>query len=93
MTERMRELKGERAIRRLVRRRQSEDYFTGSGWTKDPDQARSFANSLEAAQTCLRHGLVDMEMVLRVVGGSSDLFCTDLWPVPWRQINLAQAVR
>jgi len=78
------ETKGERAIRRLLRHRHSQEYFTENGWTKDPEKARSFADSLEAAQTCVQWGLGDMEMVLRVAGGSSDLFCTELWSAPRR---------
>jgi hypothetical protein len=39
---------------------------------------------LEAAQTCVQWGLGDMEMVLRVAGGSSDLFCMELWSAPRR---------
>ena len=84
MIEMTRESKGERAIRRLLRSRHSREYFTGNGWTKDPEKAKSFADSLEAAQTCVQWGLGDMEMVLRVAGGSSDLFCTELWSAPWR---------
>jgi hypothetical protein len=78
------ETKGERAIRRLLRHRHSQEYFSENGWTKDPEEARSFADSLEAAQTCVQWGLGDMEMVLRVAGGSSDLFCTELWSAPRR---------
>jgi len=83
MTE-IKETKGDRAIRRLLRRRNSQEYFSGNGWTKNPDEAKSFADSLEAAQTCVQWGLWDMEMVLRVVGSNSDLFCTELWSAPRR---------
>ena len=86
MTELIKESKGERAIRRLLRCRSSQEYFTVSGWTKDAEKAQSFADSLEAAQTCVQWGLGDMEMVLRVAGGSSDLFCTELWSGPRRAI-------
>src|SRR5262249_15854158 len=84
MTELIRECKGERAIRRLLRSRHSQEYFTGNGWTKDPEKAQSFSDSLEAAQTCVQWGLGDMEMVLRVAGVASDLFCTELWSAPRR---------
>jgi len=92
MTELTKATKGERAIRRLLRRKQSQEYFTGNGWTRDPEEARSFADSLEAAQTCVQWGLGDMEMVLRVAGGSSDLFCTELWSAPGRA-NLSEMSR
>jgi hypothetical protein len=64
----------ERPIRRVLRRRNSQEYFTGNGWTNNPDEARVFADSLEAAQLCANCGLVDMEIALRIVGASSDLF-------------------
>jgi hypothetical protein len=83
------ETKGARAIRRLLRHKHSQEYFTESGWTNDPEAARSFADSLEAAQTCVQRGLGDMEMVLRVAGGSSDLFCTELWSAP-RRANFSE---
>lgn len=82
--------KENRAIRRLLRRRNSQEYFTGSGWTHDPEKARSFADSVEAAETRVHWGLADIEMVLRVAGGSSDLFCTDFWSAP-RETNLSEA--
>jgi hypothetical protein len=70
---------GERPIRRLLRRKQSQEYFTGNGWTKNPEEARTFADSLEAAQVCVHWGMSGMEMVLRVTGGASDLFTTELF--------------
>ena len=70
--------KNKRPIQRLLRRMDSQDYFTGSGWTKDIEAARTFNDSMEAARTCAHFGLVDVEMVLRIVGGTSDLFRTGL---------------
>jgi hypothetical protein len=71
-------MKNERAIQRLLRRKGSQDYFTGDGWSKDIAAARSFSDSLEAARTCAHCGLFDVEVVLRIAGGSADLYCTPL---------------
>ncbi len=68
----------ERPIRRVLRHKSSGQYFTGSGWTSDPEAARSFQDSLEAVQTCLNHGLTRVEIVLRLKGGSADLFCAEV---------------
>ncbi len=61
-------------IRRMIRRRNSQEYFTGSGWTCNPDEAKVFVDSLEAAQVCANYGLMDMEIALRVPGANADLF-------------------
>ncbi len=68
----------ERPIKRVVRHKHSREYFTGSGWTKNLEEARLFEDSLEAAHTCAHCGLTAVEMVLRLEGGSSDLYCTEL---------------
>src|SRR5262249_54822917 len=64
----------EKPIRRVIRRRNSQEDFAGPGWTDNPDEARVFADSLEAAQVCAAYGLVGMEIALRVTGVNSDLF-------------------
>jgi hypothetical protein len=64
----------ERPIRRVIRRRNSQEYFAGPGWTNNPDEARVFADSLEAAQVCAAYGLVGMEIALRLTGANVDLF-------------------
>ena len=67
-----------RAIQRLLRRKGSQDYFTGDGWTTDIQAAKTFHDSLEAARTCAHCGLFDVEMVLRLADGSADLYCTEV---------------
>ncbi len=67
-----------RPIRRLLRRRHSQEYFTGTGWTEDLEKARTFTDCLEAARTCAHCGLSQVELVLRVIGGSADLYSTEL---------------
>ena len=78
MTDKTHDNTKEKPIRRLIRRKDSQEYFTGNGWTNNPEEARTFADSLEAAQTCAHRGLVGVEVALRVTGGTSDLFCTAL---------------
>jgi hypothetical protein len=64
----------EKPIRRVIRRRNSEEYFTDNGWTNNPEEARVFADSLEAAQVCANYGLVGMEIALRITGAEAELF-------------------
>ncbi len=68
----------DRPIRHVLRHKLSGQYFTGSGWTDDFEAARNFRNSLEAVQTCLHHGLTRVEIVLRLEGGTCELFCTEI---------------
>jgi hypothetical protein len=67
-----------RTIRRLVRHRATRQYLKDGGWTTDPLQASVFADSLDAVQACLRHGLTDVELALRIGTGTCDLFSTPL---------------
>lgn len=66
----------EQMIKRLLRRRDSREYFKDNGWTHNPSEARSFSDVLEAAETCVRLGLSNVELTLRVNSNASDLFCT-----------------
>jgi hypothetical protein len=59
----------ERPLRRLLRRCGSEEYVKDGEWTKNPDEALSFDEPLQAAETCVRYGLRNMELVLRAHGG------------------------
>ncbi len=67
-----------RPVRRLLRHRRSQEYFTGTGWTRQIDQARTYADCLEAARTCADCGLSEVELVLRVKDGTADLYSTEL---------------
>ena len=68
----------ERAVCRFVRCRKTRRYFKPGGWTDDPSQALAFADEIEAVRACVQHGLNNVELVLRVPGGLSDLFCTPI---------------
>ncbi|HYG34010.1 MAG TPA: hypothetical protein VEC99_04455 [Clostridia bacterium] len=63
-------------IKRLLRRRGSREFFKGDGWTENPDEARDYSDVLEAAETCVRYGLNDVELALRMGTQASDFFCT-----------------
>lgn len=67
-----------RPVQRVLRRKHSQEYFTGTGWTHNLEEARFFQDCLEAAQTCAHCGLSEVEMVLRVKDGTSDLYCTEV---------------
>ena len=64
----------ERPIQRLLRHKNSLEYVSWNGWTKNVEEARTFQDSLEAARTCAENALWEVEMVLRVKGGDKDLY-------------------
>jgi hypothetical protein len=52
------------SVKRLVRHTITRQYFKAGGWTEFAEEATVFADSLEAAQACARHGLIDVELAL-----------------------------
>jgi hypothetical protein len=68
----------EKPIKRLLRRLDTQEYFKDDGWTRNPEEARAFVDVVEAAQTCARLGLNDVELTLRVGAAASDVFCTPI---------------
>jgi len=65
----------EGTIKRLLRRQNTHEYFKEDGWTNNPDEAKSFLDVVEVAETCARCGLADVEVTLRVHSQASDFFC------------------
>ena len=65
-------------MKRFLRRRASREYFKNGGWTNNPEEADTFCDVVEAAQTCARYGLSDVELALRCDARASDVFCTPL---------------
>jgi hypothetical protein len=63
-------------VKRLLRRRGSKHYFNGDGWTANVDEAKNFSDVIEAAETCARHGLIDVEVTLHLE--RCEVFCTPL---------------
>jgi len=68
----------EQTMKRFLRRRSSREYFAPCGWTRNPEEAVNFSDVVEAAQTCARYGLSDVELALRFTPQASDVFCTPL---------------
>ncbi len=66
----------ERAIKRILRHRGSREYFKDGAWTNNPDEASSFTDVVEVAETCAKYGLKDVELALRYDQGACDVFCT-----------------
>ena len=66
------------SMKRLLRRRSSREYFKAGSWTINPEEADSFTDIVEAAETCVRYGLSDVELALRHKPKASDVFCTQL---------------
>jgi hypothetical protein len=68
---------GNGQIKRVLRHRHSREYFKDGGWTNNPDEADSFSDVVEAAQTCARYRLNGVELALRFETGC-DVFCTPI---------------
>ena len=66
------------AVARLLRHKATRQYFRDGGWTERPAEARNFYDVVEAAQTCVQHGLADVELAVRVRVEACDLFCTEI---------------
>jgi hypothetical protein len=66
----------EKAVKRLLRHRDSGEYFKDGGWTNDPNEADNFADVVEVAEICAQYELNGVELVLRMDTSSSDVFCT-----------------
>lgn len=69
---------GQNGIRRVLRRRETREYFKDGGWTQDPAEAETFSDVLEAAETCTRYGLDNVELALRYEASAADFFCTPI---------------
>jgi hypothetical protein len=66
-------------MKRLLRRRSSREYFKSGSWTKNPGEADNFSDVVQAAETCARFGLSDVELALRFdPHAKDDIFCTPL---------------
>ena len=63
---------------RVLRHKNSLEYFKEGGWTNNPDEAKSFDDVVEVAETCTRYGLNDVELALRVKSRAADVFCTPI---------------
>ena len=66
----------EKHVIRLLRSRITQQYFNHDGWTKDPELATCFSNPLEAVEVCMKEGLLDVELALRMPGGTCDVYTT-----------------
>jgi hypothetical protein len=65
-----------KTIKRLLRRRNTQEYFKEDGWTPNPAEAKCFLDVVEVAETCARCGLDNVEVTLRIGSQASDFFCT-----------------
>ncbi len=68
----------ERSIKRFLRHKASREYFKEGSWTSNPDEASSFSDVVEVAETCARYGLSDVELAVRYEFANTDVFCTSL---------------
>lgn len=64
-----------KAIKRILRDRESRKYFKDGNWTDNPGEANTYADVVEVAETCSRYGLKNVELALRFDTAEFDLFC------------------
>jgi len=53
-------------MRRLLKSVITHEYFGQGYWTADPRQAQDFPDAGKAIDTCLKHHLSDVELVLQL---------------------------
>ena len=68
----------EKTVKRVLRHRASHEYFKDGGWTTNPEDANSFSDIVEIAETCSRYGLKDVELAVRFEAAECDVFCTTI---------------
>ena len=64
--------------KRILRHRSSNEYFKEGAWTDNPEEATNFEDIVEAAETCSRFGLQNVELAVRLSAHASDMFATAL---------------
>jgi hypothetical protein len=69
---------GSYSVIRILRCRATRRYFTGEGWSENPDSAQLFPDEFGAVRACVSSHLDNVELVLRVDGSQTDLFCTQV---------------
>lgn len=65
-------------IKRLLKRRDGTEYVSNQGWTRDPFEASTFSNVLEAAETCIQRDLHEIDLTLRVGPDGCEVFSVKL---------------
>ena len=78
MASNARSVGGEVQVIRVLRCQKTRRFFSPEGWSEDAERAETFADQIAAVDACLAHQLADVEMVIRVEGSRTDLFCTPL---------------
>jgi hypothetical protein len=61
-------------VRRLIRNLRSSEYFRGGQWTSDPNLADHFPDAGKVVEACVRHHLVEVELVLQLTTEPSGSF-------------------
>jgi len=65
-------------MRRLLKSVTTQEYFSQGQWTSDAARAQEFADAGEAIDTCLKHHLTDVELVLQLGTEPRDSYDTHL---------------
>ena len=62
-----------RTLKRVLRHRCSHAYFKEGAWTKDRDEATEFPNVRQVAETCVRHQLREVDLVVSSGAGFMEI--------------------
>ena len=65
-------------MRRLLRSIRTREYFNQGSWTSDPAQAQHFPDSGKVIDTCLKHHLRNVELVLQLSAEPREPYDTHL---------------
>jgi hypothetical protein len=65
-------------MRRLLKSLKTREYFSQGHWTPDPAQAQDFPDAGKAIDTCLKHHLSEVELVLQLSAEPQEPYDTHL---------------
>ena len=68
----------QKPMKRLLRRKNTREYFNGDGWTNNPREAKTFSDIVEVAEVCAQHRLAGVELAFRIHAEAADVFCTPI---------------
>jgi hypothetical protein len=66
------------SVRRVIRNLRSSEYFRGGQWTPNAELADQFPDAGKVVEACIRHHLVEVELVLQFITEPSGVFETHL---------------
>jgi hypothetical protein len=63
-------------VTRFLRCQKTGRYFTGSGWTPNQSNAKSYHAAMDVAEACVSHDLHAVDLIIAAPHTGIQLFCT-----------------